>query len=63
MIVKDLREFIFKNYYKQIFTEKNQKKELVLFVTNLLKKIPDLTKAKEHYELFKKKKKEKNLQK
>ena len=47
MTVKDLREFTFKNYYKRIgFTQKDikistkkKKKDLVLFVTNLTKKI------------------------
>ena len=67
--VKDLREFIFKNYYKRIgFTKRDsyhllkkaqKKKDLVLFATNLTKKIPDHTKAKEHYELFLKNKGEK----
>ena len=45
MILKDLREFTFENYYKRTgFTNdsyyllKNEKKCLVLFATNLTKK-------------------------
>ena len=59
MNLKGPREFTFEFYYKQIgFTNdsyyllKNEKKCLVLFATNLTKKIPDPTKAKEQYELF-----------
>ena len=59
MILKDLREFTFENYYKRTgFTNdsyyllKNGKKCLVLFATNLTKKIADPAKAKEQYELF-----------
>ena len=47
MMVRDLREFLFENYYRQIaFTEKDsyysftklRKRVLVLFATNLTKK-------------------------
>ena len=61
MIVRDLREFIFENYYRQIaFTEKDsyysftklRKRVLVLFATNLTKK--KYLKPEENYELFSK---------
>ena len=54
--MKDLKEFIFENYYKEIgFTEKDsyhslgRVKKKLLFATKL---ILDPTKAREHYELF-----------
>ena len=47
MKVKDLRGFIFENYFK---------KDLILLATNLTKKIPDPTKTEEQHELFSKKK-------
>ena len=59
MILKDLREFIFKSYYKQIdFTKehsyyqwkKQNKEDLVLLATTLTKKISYPTKPKEHHE-------------
>ena len=51
--VKDLREFIFENYFKQIgftkedsyFSLTNWKETFILFVTRLTKKISKLGKA------------------
>ena len=51
--VKDLREFIFKNYFKQTgftkedsyFSLTNWKETFILFVTRLTKKISKLGKA------------------
>ena len=63
MTVKDLREFIFENYYWQIgfFTKQNsyyllnsniKQKYFVLLAINLMKKIPDPNTSKEQHRLF-----------
>ena len=60
MTMKDLREFLFENYYKQIgFTKKDsycslkmRKKDLVLFPTNLTKKYLTLLKLKRSMNYF-----------
>ena len=66
---KDLRKFIFENYYNWIdFTKrsyyllKKAKKHLVLFANNLAREIPDPTKTREHNELLFLKKGEKKFQ-
>ena len=49
MIMKDLKDFIFEIYiWKLLFVKESKKKDVVLFASNL----PDLSKAKGHYELF-----------
>ena len=61
MTVRSPKGFIFENYCKQIaFTKedsyyslkKEQKRYLILFPTNFMKKILDPRNAKEHYQLF-----------
>ena len=54
MVVEDLNEYIFENYYKRIdftkmdnyFSLERVKKVLVLLATNLMKKPPDSSKTK-----------------
>ena len=65
--IKELRDFIYENYYIQIgFTKENscysvkyQNKELLLFATKLIEKVPDpsKTKGKKTKNLVKKKQK------
>ena len=59
--IKELKDFIFKSYYRQIeFTKENsfyslkhqKKKDLILLPTKLIKKIPDASNAKEYYKSF-----------
>ena len=60
MTMKDLREFLFENYYKQKgFIKKEsyrslkmRKKDLVLFPTNLTKKYQTLLKLKNSMNYF-----------
>ena len=63
--VKGHTEFLFENYYKWLgFTEedsyyslkKKMKQDLVLFTAILIEKTSDFVKAKEHYDLFSKRK-------
>ena len=63
MTAKELRNFIFENYYQQMGLAKNsyysrtiKEKNLQLFVTKLTEKIPDPRNAKEHYQSFLRKK-------
>ena len=50
MTLRDLREFTFENYYKQISLTKENNIQYYLVINS--KKIPDPSKAKEHCELF-----------
>ena len=61
MTVKELKDFIFENYYRQIgFTKENsyylvkyqKEKDLLLLATKLIEKIPDASNAKEYYQSF-----------
>ena len=61
MTVNEIRDYIFKIYYKRIgfsketsyYSVKRQKnKDLQLFVTKLTEKVPDPRNAKEHYQPF-----------
>ena len=49
MTIKELRDFIYENYYSRIgFTNKNVgKKDLLPLVTNIIEKLPDPCKTKE----------------
>ena len=68
MLVNEIRELIFENYYKQIgFSKENsyysmkrlKKKDLSLLANKLIETVPDLRNAKEHYEsVLRKKSKE-----
>ena len=58
MTIKDLREYIFGNYYKRLgfakeedsyyLLKKQSKRGLEIFSTKLTKKIPDPSRAKDH---------------
>ena len=61
MSVNDIRDFIFKNYYKRIGFLKEgryysmkrlKRKDLLLLANKLIEKVPDPRNAKEHYESF-----------
>ena len=61
MTIKELKDFIFENYYRQIgFTKENsyylvkyqKEKDLLLLATKLIEKIPDASNAKEYYQSF-----------
>ena len=61
MLINEIKDFIFKNYYKQIGFSKIisynslkrlNKKDLLLHANKLMKNIPDPRNAKEHYQLF-----------
>ena len=62
-------DFIFENYYKRIwfskgnsyYSMKRLKKKFVLLATKLTEKIPDSRNAKEHYQLFIRKKNTKSV--
>ena len=62
--VNEIRDFIFGNYYKAIgstkeksyYSMKRLKKELLFLANKLTKKMPDCRNAKEHYQLFIRKK-------
>ena len=65
MLVNEIRDFIFENYFKQIGLSKEnnyclmkylKKKDLLLLANKLIEKIPDPHNAKEHYQSFIKKK-------
>ena len=64
MTANEIRDFIFKNYYKRIgfskensyYSMKHKKKDLQLFPIKLTEKIPDPRNAREHYQLFMRKK-------
>ena len=66
----EFRDFIFENYYKQIgFAKENsyysirhqKKRDLKLFATKLMEKIPDPSNTKEHYNSFLKRKNTKSV--
>ena len=70
MSVKEIRDFIFENFYKRIGISKEsssysmkclQKKDLLLLATKLTEKIPDPCNAKEHCKLFIRKKNTKSV--
>ena len=70
MSVNDIRDFIFKNYYKRIGFLKEgryysmkrlKRKDLLLLVNKLIEKVPDPRNAKEHYESFLRKKNRKSV--
>ena len=61
LTIKELKDFIFKNYYRRIgFTKENnyysmkhwKKKDLLLLPTKFLVKISDASNAKEYYRSF-----------
>ena len=68
MSVNEIRDFIFENYYKRIGFSKEssyysmkclKRKDLLLLANKLIEKVPDPRNAKEHYESFLRKKKQK----
>ena len=61
MTIKELKDFIFENYYRRIgFPKENsyylmkhqKKKDLFLFATKLKEKIPHASNDKEHYNSY-----------
>ena len=61
MSVKQMRDFIFQNYYNRIvFSKENSyylmkrlnKKDLLLLANKLIEKTPDPRNAKKHYQSF-----------
>ena len=59
MLIKKLKDLIFKNYYRQVGLTKESsyyslkhKKDLLLLATKLIEKIPDASNAKEYYQSF-----------
>ena len=70
MSVNDIRDFIFENYYKRIGCSKKssyysmkrlKRKDLLLLVNKLIEKVPDPRNAKEHYQLFLRKRNRKSV--
>ena len=70
MLVNEIRDFIFENYFKQIGLSKEnnyclmkylKKKDLLLLANKLIEKIPDPHNAKEHYQSFIRKKTTKSV--
>ena len=61
MTIKELKDFMLKNYYRQIgfpkeknyYSMKHQKKkELLLLATKLIESIPDASNAQEYYKSY-----------
>ena len=61
MSANDIRNFIYKNYYKRIEFSKEDiyrllkrlnKKDLLLFGNKLIEKLPDTRDSKHHYESY-----------
>ena len=61
MSANDIRNFIYKNYYKRIEFSKEDiyrslkrlnKKDLLLFANKLIEKLPDTPDSKHHYESY-----------
>ena len=70
MSINEIEDFILKNYYKRIgFSKENtcysvkrlKRKDLLLLVNKLIEKVLNLRNAKEHYQLFLRKKNRKSI--
>ena len=70
MSINEIKDFILKNYYKRIgFSKENtcysvkrlKRKDLLLLVNKLIEKVLNLRNAKEHYQLFLRKKNRKSI--
>ena len=60
MSVKEIRDFIFENYYKRIVFSK-EKKDQQLFAIKLIEKLHDPCNTKEHYQSFRRNKNTKSV--